>query len=103
MLAGVEASAGRGPVPGAEFEVATIRPMREDAEQVAQVDLEIELVQPCGGDQGQQVAGSLGVVVAAVSDARVSALPAAEPLSFHSFTCQAFEHEPPPVRYVASR
>jgi hypothetical protein len=39
--------------------------MRHDAEQVAQADLGIELVQTCGGDQREQIASGLGVIVTA--------------------------------------
>src|SRR4051794_11783801 len=64
-LDGVEASAGGGPVLGSELEITLARPVPENAEQVAQVELGIEPVQSRGGDEREQVAGGLGVVVAA--------------------------------------
>jgi hypothetical protein len=39
--------------------------VREDAKQVAKVDLGIEAMEARGGDEGQEVAGGLAVVVAA--------------------------------------
>jgi hypothetical protein len=42
-----------------------IRPAWQDAKHVSEVDLGIELVHPRRGDEGEQVAGSLAVVVAA--------------------------------------
>ena len=44
-LAGVEASAGSGPILGSEFEVAVLRPVREEAEEVAEVRLGVEVVE----------------------------------------------------------
>ena len=64
-LGGVEAGAGSGPVARGELEVTVARPVGEYAEQVAQVGLGIEVVQPGRGDEGHQVAGGLAVVVTA--------------------------------------
>lgn len=62
-LFGVEASAGAGPALRGELEVAVFGPMRQDAQDVAQVELGVELVQSGGGDEGEEVACGLGVVV----------------------------------------
>ena len=72
-LGGVEASAGGEPVARGELEVAVAGPVRQDAEQVAEVGLGIEAVETSGGDQREQVAGGLGVVVAADEQPRLSA------------------------------
>ena len=53
-----------GPVPGGELEVPALGPMREDAEQVAQIDLGIEPMQARRGDEREDVTRCRGVVVA---------------------------------------
>ena len=72
-LAGIEASAGGQPVLGGELEEAAARPVGQDAEDVAQVDLGIETVQAGGGDESEEVARGLTVVVAADEEPRLSA------------------------------
>jgi len=46
--------------------------MREDAEQVAQVRLGVEAVEPTGRDEREQVCGALAVVVAADEEPRLA-------------------------------
>ena len=62
---GIETFAGGEPVAGAQLEEALARPVRQDTEDVTEVGLGIEAVQARGGDQGEQVAGGLAVIVAA--------------------------------------
>ncbi len=50
-LGGGEARAGGEPVARGELEVAIARPVRDDADQVAEVRLRIEPVEPSRGDQ----------------------------------------------------
>jgi hypothetical protein len=64
-LDGIETSASGGPILGSKLEIAVARPVRQNAEHVAQVELGIELVQPSGGDQREEITGCLGVVVGA--------------------------------------
>ncbi len=62
---GVEPGAGGNPVFGRQLELPILGPVGEDAEQVAKVRLGVEPVQPAGGDEREQVSGTLPVVVAA--------------------------------------
>jgi len=64
-LGGIEASASGEPIAGAELEEALARPVRQDADDVAKVGLRIEAVEPSRSDQGHEVAGGLGMIVAA--------------------------------------
>jgi hypothetical protein len=64
-----------GPVARRELEVALAGPVGQDAEEVAQVGLGVELVEACGRDQREQVAGGLGVVVAADEEPGLPAMP----------------------------
>jgi hypothetical protein len=68
----VEASAGGEPVARGELEVTTARPVRDDADQVAEVRLRIEPVEPSRGDQRHHIPGGLGVVVTAHEEPRLS-------------------------------
>jgi hypothetical protein len=60
QLGFVEASAGSGPVPGGELEVASPRPVRQDADDVGEVALGVEA--DARRDEGEDVRGGLGVV-----------------------------------------
>ena len=64
-LGGVEARTGGRPVLRGELEEAIARPVREHAEDVPEVALGIEVVQAARGDQGEQVARSGAMVIAA--------------------------------------
>ena len=72
-LDGVEPVAGARPELGRELEEAVTGPMRQDAQQVAQVGLGVEDVEPGGGDEREEVTGGLGVVVGADEHPSVSA------------------------------
>lgn len=71
-LGGVEAGPGCQPVAGAQLEEALARPVGQDAEEVAEVGLGIEVVKAGRGDQRHQVAGGLRVVVAADEEPRLA-------------------------------
>jgi len=73
QLAGVEAGARRGPILRRQLKIAIARPMREDAEEIGQVHLGVEAVQPRRRDQGKDVAGTLAVRVAADEEPPFSA------------------------------
>ena len=72
-LGGVETGAGREPVARGELEVAIAWPMGQDADEVAEVGVGVEAMEASGGDQRQQVAGRLGVIVAAREQPRFAA------------------------------
>ena len=64
-LDGVERCTCREPVAGTQFEKALAGPVRQDANDVAEVGLRIEAMQPRRGDECHQVARGLRVIVAA--------------------------------------
>lgn len=64
-LFAIEPSAGASPVPGREFEVPVARPVRQDADDIREVCLDVELVQDTRGDEGEDVGGGAGVVAGA--------------------------------------
>jgi len=65
QLGGVEAGSGLHPVLRCELDVAVLRPVGQDAEEVAQVGLGVEAVQTGRGHEGEDVARCLTVIVAA--------------------------------------
>ena len=64
-LGGVETLPGRSPVFRSELEVPVLGPVRQDAEDVAEVLLGVEVMKLGGGDHGEEVRGGLGVIVGA--------------------------------------
>jgi len=64
-LGEIEAHTSCGPIAGTQLEKPVARPVRQDAEEVAQVGLRIEAVEARRGDQREQIACGLGVIVAA--------------------------------------
>lgn len=67
-----EGGASRSPVLGGEFEESRSRPVRQDADDVAQVALGVEVVEPGGRDERQDVPRALGVGIAAREERRVA-------------------------------
>jgi hypothetical protein len=63
-LCGVESGARGEPVAGAELEEAATWPVGQHPEQVAQVQLGVEVVESGRSDEGEQVACGLRVIVA---------------------------------------
>src|SRR5262245_6699569 len=63
-----ETSTRLSPVLRGELEVAVARPLREHAEDIAQVCLGVEAVQPTGAHQREEVGQALGVVAAAAEE-----------------------------------
>ncbi len=88
-LGGVEARPGSRPVAGAQLQEALPRPVGQYPEQVAKVSLGIEPVQASGGDQGEQMARGLGVVVAADEQPRLAADGDATELALGGIVIQA--------------
>jgi hypothetical protein len=72
-LDGGEAVVGARPELGCEIEETVTGPVRQDAQQVAQVDVGVEGMEPSGGDEREEVTGGLGVVVGADEQPCVSA------------------------------
>src|SRR5690606_24907150 len=62
----VEADSGGRPVAGRELEIAFVRPVRHDVDDLGQVGLGVEAVQLAAGDQGEAVRCGRGVIVLAV-------------------------------------
>lgn len=64
-LSGIEASEGASPVLGRKLDIAIAEPMAEDAENVPEILLGVEVMQAGRSDQGKQVAGGGAVVIGA--------------------------------------
>jgi hypothetical protein len=62
----VEPSPSRAPVLRGELEVPIARPIREDPDDLGEVQLGVEVVELAGRDERQNVAGGGGVVIGAV-------------------------------------
>ena len=69
---GIEASASGAPITRTQLEESLTRPVRQHAEQIAEVGLRIEGVQSRRGDQREQIAGGLCVIVAADEQPRLA-------------------------------
>lgn len=67
----VESTAGGSPVTGSQLEEALAGPGREDADEVAEVGLGIKSMEASRGDEAEQIAGGLGVVIAADEEPRL--------------------------------
>src|SRR6516225_12011060 len=68
----VETSAGLDPVLGRELEIAVARPVRQDADDVGEVALDVEAVELARGDEREEVGRSLGVVARAEEEPRLA-------------------------------
>ena len=64
----VESSAGCGPEPGGELEVPVLGPGGQDADELAEVQVGIELVELRRVDEAHDVVAGLGVAVAAAEE-----------------------------------
>ena len=69
----IEACARGAPVAKSQFDVAITWPERQDAEHIPQIHFGVELVEPCGGDQGKEIGGSLTMIVTANEQPSVTA------------------------------
>lgn len=72
QLGGVEASAGSGPILGRQLEIALARPVRQHAEEIAQIRFRVKPMQSCRRDQREDVAGALAVRIAADEEPALS-------------------------------
>src|SRR5690606_2737235 len=63
-VSGVEAGLGGTPVLGSQLEVPVAGPVGEDADHIPQVVHGIEVVEPAGGDEREEVPGTLAVSIA---------------------------------------
>ncbi|EAU63692.1 hypothetical protein STIAU_6257, partial [Stigmatella aurantiaca DW4/3-1] len=72
-LGGHQAGSRSGPGLGGQLQVALPRPVSQHSQEVPQVRLGVKAVQPRGGDEGEEVAGALRVVITADEEPRLSA------------------------------
>ena len=60
---------------GGQLEESAARPVRQDADEVAQAGLGVEPMKTGRGDEAEEVARRLSVVVAADKEPRLAAMP----------------------------
>ena len=88
------------PVLGRGLEVAISRPVRNDADDVGEVSLGVELVQLARSDEGEEVRGGLGVAIGA---AEHPGFAADRDDAERAFGCVIFEAEPTVIEETAKR
>jgi len=72
-LHGVDARAGLGPVLGGELEGSGGGPVGKEADDVGEIGLGVEAVELARGDEGEDVGGGRGVIVAAAEEPGITA------------------------------